>query len=132
MTEHVSNEQVAEAIGWKRKNDCLIANKDFMQTHKYLLDGECSFFKHKETGDYWFSEVPRWTTDLNLVREIENTLTESEWDLYIMRGVLPDGKRKILNITPTEYLDNFRLVCNATAQQKCDAIFPILQARHDA
>jgi hypothetical protein len=114
MNEHVNNEQMAEAQGWRF---------DKVNNTYYELLGAGM---RNEYGR------PDYTHDLNLVREIENTLTDAEWDAYIMRGVLPDGKRKILNITPTEYLDNLRLVCSATAQQKCDAIFPILQARHAA
>jgi hypothetical protein len=110
---HVSNEMMMLVMGWEK----------------------CSLsFQGELIGDVWMkanehgtSEPPDITHDLNLVHGIEAGLTDGEWadymdDLLLSSGIFYSENNK------GEYTEDRTLV-HATAQQKCDALFPILQER---
>jgi hypothetical protein len=64
-----------------------------------------------ETGVVWYY-------DLNLVEKLQNLLTDDEWDKYVhkLSTVLhPNAK--------------IRTYMQATDQQRCNALYPILSAR---
>lgn len=119
MNDHVSNEMMATALGW---------------LHRVVPKGPS---KNGETVTLWHDNVhafgvvtkpPDYIRDLNLVHEIENTLTDEEWGAYlyeIQHRLSPGGY-------PSALESLGRTWRHADAQTCCDAIFLILQARHDA
>jgi hypothetical protein len=103
---HVSNEQMAEALG---------AKYDQPSRLYYIpLKRGCR--------NYYINGIPNFTHDLNLVHEIEETLDDSERERYVNNLYkLMAGVSRITS--KTWYL------LSATEQQKCDALYPILQER---
>lgn len=102
MKPDVTIADIAEALGWIRDGRDLISP-----------DGKL------------LNIIPDYIHDLNLVHDLEGMLTDAEWGNYIM--LLHD-------IIPMIYDEDddwkyLRLFMSATAQQKCNAIYPIFEAR---
>jgi hypothetical protein len=143
MTEHVSNEMMAEAQGWRgdirpsqevmkpyKENWRLFNNNTIpritwlSECNDNMFDGTCAHTLQEAKGKYY----PDITHSLDLIREIENTLTREERKSYVSNLY----KLATFDGDVSTMWAKYWYCINATTQQKCDAIFPILQARHDA
>jgi hypothetical protein len=111
---HVSNEQMMEVQGWlcERQDDGLT-----------FWVGPMSKVRIRRLN---------YIHDLNLVHEIEAGLPEMERTHYLNllanEVVENDDDNMDVGFDGLSYIGSFMVVC-ATAQQKCDALFPILLER---
>jgi hypothetical protein len=110
---HVSNEMMAEALGW-------------------YIDDEGFWINPQPRTISGHDIVHEYTTDLNLVHGIEVGLPEMERTHYLNllanEVVENDDDNMGVGFDGLSCIGSFMVVC-ATAQQRCNALYPILLER---
>jgi hypothetical protein len=110
MTDNELNIKVAELAGWKKtKGSDLYPKLQFASNVDYWSKNV------NGSPGGWSSEVPRFATDLNLMHEAENRMTEGQKYRY---GIVLENS--------TSYTDQPRRIWNATARQRAEAFVNVM------
>ncbi len=110
MTDHELNIKVAELAGWvKTKGSDLYP--------KFLFASNVDYWSKNGNDSPWSSEVPRFVSDLNLMHEAENRMTE---DQQLRYGTVLENRVKYTS-------DNKRWEWNATARQRAEAFVKVME-----
>ncbi len=110
MTDQELNIKVAELAGWKKaKGSDLYPKLQFASNVDY--------WSKNGNDSPWCSEVPRFASDLNLMHEAENRMTEEQRYRY---GTVLENRTKY-------HADPPRWIWNANARQRAEAFVKAME-----